>query len=136
MKVLMVILFLISATAKSETVIQLHTVSYHIDRTVNYNEENYGIGVRLYKMGNFYHYKNIGFYKNSEYKTSKYIGIGWQWKVGEFNLGINAGIITGYSLGEYLPYIVPTINYKRVTLVVVPYPSPVYNITIDILKFN
>jgi len=115
-----------------DTVIQLHTVSYHINREANYNETNLGIGVRYYTTKD--QYIIAGTYKNSEYNQSNYVGYGWEFG-DEFKLGLSAGLITGYNLGDVLPYIVPVISYKGVSLVFVAYPEATTHLTIDIMRF-
>ena len=129
---LIAILFFIMGASelRAETVIQLHTVSYHVNRAADFNEENLGIGFRHY--ADDVHYITAGTYKNSEYNQSNYAGYGWEWKQGDFKLGLSAGIITGYELGEVLPYVVPVIRYKAVSLIIAPYPEVAALLTIDL----
>jgi len=126
------ILLILSFPVFSETVIQLHTVSHHINREANYNESNYGLGIRHYITKG--RYLIAGTYKNSEYNLSNYAGYGWQFG-GELMLGVSVGLITGYSLGRVLPYVVPIINYKAVSLVFVAYPEATTHLIIDIARF-
>lgn len=128
-------LTVLSHNLKAETVIQLHTLSYHVNRAENFNEENYGIGVRHYVKDKYFNYVHAGTYKNSENNTSNYAGIGYEWPVGSFKLGIKAGVITGYSLGDVLPFIVPVVKYKNLSLVFAPYPEAVTHLTIDLMEF-
>lgn len=70
MKYLILIVFFIAGASelKAETVLQLHTLSYHQNRAANFNEENFGIGFRYYTKK--FNYVNTGIYKNSENSTS------------------------------------------------------------------
>lgn len=136
MKLLIVAIIILSVhTAEAETVLQLHAVSYHQNRAANYNEENYGIGIRHYVENKQFDYVNAGFYDNSENNTSKYIGIGYEWKVGIFKMGINAGVVDGYSLASTLPYVVPVISYENVSLTFAPYPEMVAHLSYDLAIF-
>jgi len=110
----------------------LHTVSYHQDRDANYNEANYGLGVRHNLDDN---YITGGFYDNSEDHTSAYVAYGWEWPYKGLKLGILAGLVTGYSMGNVLPFAVPVIRYKRAQLLIAPYPSAVVHLTIDVLRW-
>ena len=132
MKYIIAILFFIAGASEADTVIQLHTVSHHINREANYNESNYGLGIRHYTTKG--RYIIAGTYKNSEYNRSNYAGYGWEFG-NDFKLGISAGLITGYSLGKVLPYIVPIISYKGVSLVFVAYPEATTHLTIDLMRF-
>jgi len=126
----------INKTTYAETVLYVHTVSYHVNREVKYNENNYGLGLRHYVNQNDlkFQYLTIGTFKNSEYANSKYLGIGYEWG-DSIKFSIAAGIITGYKMQEILPFIIPTIRYKNVTLVIAPYPEVATNIVIDVYKF-
>ncbi len=130
MKYIVLILFFIAGASEAETVLYAHTSSYHVNRVANYNEINYGLGLRHNIANN--RYLTIGTYRNSEYAQSNYIGYGWQFTK---YLGLSAGIITGYKLGDILPYLIPTIKYKNLTLVVLPYPEAVIHLTIDFMRF-
>ena len=130
MKYIIVILFFIAGASEAETVLYAHTVSYHVNREANYNESNYGLGLRHYTTTD--RYITAGTYKNSEYNQSNYVGYGWEFTP---YLGLSAGLITGYKLHKVLPYIVPVIKYKSISLIVAPYPEAVIHLTIDIMEF-
>jgi len=122
--------------AMAETVIQVHTFSYHENRAANYNERNYGLALKSYVKDKQFDYVQVGGYKNSEYNTSNYVAIGYEWPVGKVTLGLKAGLITGYSMGNVLPFVVPVIKYKAVSVLFAPYPDAVVHLTIDVLTFN
>jgi len=131
-------LIILSHNLQAETVAFAHTVSYHVNRDIDFNEKNYGVGIRHYinteEEAN--KYITVGGYRNSEYNQTYYAGVGWEWPIGnDFQLGVVTGLITGYSLGDVLPYVVPIIKYKNISLVVAPYPEAVYHLTIDLVTF-
>jgi len=130
MKYIILIVFFVIGASEAETVLSLHSASYHANREANYNESNYGLAIRHYTTKD--RYLIAGTYKNSEFNQSHYAGYGW-----ELNkyLGLSAGIITGYELNNVLPYIVPVIRYQNISLVVAPYPEAVIHLTIDIMEF-
>lgn len=116
----------------------IHTFSYHADRDENYNEENFGLGYKHYLIdGNKNVSSHFGFFKNSEHRTSPYAGFSIEGN-GEVKIGINIGIIGGYHYGNkesVIPYIVPSIKYKAMNLIIAPYPKAVIHATFDILEF-
>ena len=126
------VLFIVSHNIKAETVIQLHTLSYHEERDENFNEVNFGVGLRHYEDDYFL---TGGAYKNSERNTSVYGGIGWE-KKGTISYGITAGLITGYQDKNVTPFILPFARYEKVSLIVVPYPKKVIHLTFDLLRFQ
>lgn len=129
--IILIVCFILGASElKADTVLSLHSVSYHVNRAANYNELNYGLGLRYYTTKG--RYIAAGTYKNSELNQSKYVGYGW-----EFNkyLGVSAGLVTGYDLGEVLPYFVPVLRYKNISLMFSSYPEAVTHLTIDIMRF-
>lgn len=122
--------------AKAETTVQLHTVSYHSNRAANYNEQNYGVGIRHYvDTAKPFSYATVGTYTNSERNTSTYVGIGWEWAVSVAKVGVSTGLITGYSTADVIPYVVFNIRYSRVTVVISPFIEPVLHVTVDLLTF-
>lgn len=131
MKYILIVFFIMGASElKAETILYAHTFSYHVNRDANYNEYNYGLGVRHYTTND--EYITAGTYKNSEFNQSNYVGYGW-----EFNeyLGLSAGVITGYKLRSVLPYVLPVFRYKSVSLIIAPYPEAVIHLTIDFMRF-
>jgi len=138
---LIIVSFYSDHANSGETIIQLHTVSQHYGENKGYgegnlfedwNEANLGVGIRDYSADGYLTY---GIYSNSIRKASAYIGYGWEMDVGDFKVGVVAGLITGYNLAEVLPYIVPVIRYDAVSIVVAPYPEPVVHIIVDILEW-
>jgi hypothetical protein len=88
--------------------------SYHTDRTADYNERNFGLGVelptsvdRLSIIG--------GFYKNSIYRYSGYVGPSWTpFQAGDFHFGGAAGLVSGYDTGtRVVPALIPTATWEH-----------------------
>lgn len=130
--IIFIVLFFSNIT-NAETIIQLHTFSYHINRTTDYNESNFGLGIKHYVKTD--EYISLGFYKNSEYDTSKYVGFGYNVYKSDISVNISYGIVMGYKSNNVLPYIIPVIKYKKVSLSFLLLPSPVVALSFDILEF-
>jgi hypothetical protein len=125
--------FLLGASElKADTVVFAHTVSHHVNQSANFNESNYGLGMRHYTTKD--RYITAGTYINSEYNRSNYAGFGWETK-GNLKLGLSVGLITGYSLLSVSPYIVPSIRHEGVSLIFLVYPEAVTHLTVDLIKF-
>lgn len=130
-KYILILAFIAGASeVPADTVLNLHTVSYHEDIASQYNNDNYGFGIRHY---NGINYTIFGMYKNSIRKQSFYVGRGLVWNYGDLDLVLTVGIITGYY--QTMPLVLPSIHYKNVGLVIVPYPKTVLHLTIDIMRW-
>lgn len=80
-------------------------MSYHFDKSKDFNEANPGIGYRSENglLG--------GVYRNSYNKPSVYAGKQYETSIGgPFNAGITMGGVTGYPAASVLPMIVPEIS--------------------------
>jgi len=130
-----VLFFALTYHVKAETYLQLHTLSYHSSRDANFNEANYGVGIRHYMKNEKFDYITVGLYRNSEFNQSVYSGAGWEWPINEFKVGLSAGLITGYKMNSVLPYVVANIRYKRLNIILSPFLEPVVHLTIDVMKF-
>lgn len=129
--ILLIVLFVAGASELKADVVYLHTVSHHAN-SASYNEANYGVGIRHYVEKD--RYFTVGTYENSEYTRSNYVGYGADFGSGDFKLGLSAGIVTGYSSLPVVPYLVPSLRYKRLSLMFVVYPEPVVHFTIDLTR--
>jgi hypothetical protein len=74
-------------------------LSYHFDRSKNYNETNLGLGAEALLAPD--HAVMAGFYKNSEREHSRYLGYQWRplhWQPGGVRVSAGVGIsaIDGY----------------------------------------
>jgi hypothetical protein len=68
-------------------------LSYHIDTNKHYNQDNWGLGVRLPKVDVL-----VGYYHNSDYKSSFYAVYEARWKLTDnLQVGAAAGGVTGYK---------------------------------------
>jgi hypothetical protein len=82
-----------------------------------------------------FNYVTIGVYKNSEFNTCLYSVVGGGGGKGDLKFGVSAGIITGYSLYKVLPFVVPNVRYKKLNIILAPYPSPVIHLSVDVVTF-
>jgi hypothetical protein len=77
----------------------VHTLSYHADRKTDYNEKNFGLGIRQHLTPDWS--LQIGVYPNSYRKTTIYgimqyrLGASWQ----GYYPGAFAGLASGYRQG-------------------------------------
>ena len=86
--------------------------SYHADRHADYNEKNWGLGLR-YKLDADHLSAVAGVYKNSLYKPSIYAGLAYtpiKWLT-DVNVGFLVGGVTGY-LEHAVPIFVPILMYQ------------------------
>jgi hypothetical protein len=100
--------------AVAETWVTATLASWHTDRTVKHNERNFGLGVEhdVWKDTRVVG----GFYKNSYYRQSQYVGALWlPLQANGFKLGVLLGAVTGYDrlVGPFQPTVLPTIMYER-----------------------
>ena len=90
------------------TEIIVHAISYHADRAADYNERNFGIGLRVpvsdrTKLA-------VGAYNNSLYRDSYYIGMSREMlRFSNVTVSIMAGIITGYQ-HTIMPVVAPEVT--------------------------
>jgi hypothetical protein len=74
-------------------------LSYHFDRSKNYNEGNWGLGAEALLAPD--HALMAGFYRNSERETSRYLGYQWRplhWQPAGVNVsaGLALSLLDGY----------------------------------------
>ena len=81
--------------AEAETELVVHTVSYHFDRSQEWNERNFGLGLR-HDHGDGYS-SQIGTYPNSYNRRTWYLIGQKEWPVMSFHAGVFAGAVTGYD---------------------------------------
>lgn len=132
------------ATAETEEVqsivVQLHGLSWHADRDANYNERNYGLGIRYYSEDSLWgsNYIAFGQYKNSEHSKSEYAGIGWQWPVKKYiTVGIAIGVVTGYKRSDIIPFVVPVVTlWDRIHITGVMIPTPTIEVSVDMVHYT
>jgi hypothetical protein len=88
------LIFFHPANAQTHSAV-LHTVSYHFDRSQNWNEQNYGIGYR-YQHNNHWSFQG-GFYDNSYGRWTRYAVVQHEWRIFGIQAGAFAGFVTGYN---------------------------------------
>ena len=103
----------------AENEVDFMCCSYHIDREAGYNERNVG-WLYKHKLGNHL-WVNAGQYKNSDYRTSRLIGLMYRHKLSQnWDLDIYADVLTGYNhpvighSGNSTLAVVPVLRYKEV----------------------
>lgn len=102
--------------------LEVHTASYHTDRSSDFNENNLGLGISYPILSSKYKV-TAGFYDNSYDKNSTYAGVSYGYDFCNTNfrceLGVTVGVITGYDedtrAAPIQPLAVPqfTIGYKN-----------------------
>jgi hypothetical protein len=100
--------------------------SYHFDQEQDFNPINIGFGVE-YQFSTAASF-TAGFYRNSYYQHSQYIGAYWQpISIGPFKLGMVAGAFNGYdntNNGGWFPAALPAISVEGdlfgLNLIVIP----------------
>ena len=110
-------LLLVWQDARSADMV-MHFGSKHIDNGAsdyNFNEKNLGIGVR-YPTGTNFSIRG-GIYDNSYNSNSVYFGGDWYTASNVLNLGVQAGLVTGYAGtpqggGTVTPYILPYVSIR------------------------
>jgi hypothetical protein len=103
--------------AAAETYVQINGVSVH-DRS-GFNGFNYGAGVehavtdRWTVAG--------GWYRNSEYRGSTYGYARYAvYKSGPWDIGVGAGVVTGYSSYKIAPMAFPEVCYSYLCAIAIP----------------
>lgn len=118
MKLLFVMLCIaLYSNVSAETYIQLNGVSVH-DRT-GFNSANYGAGIeqtitdRWSVAG--------GWYRNSVYRGSTYGYARYSvYKDGPWDIGIGAGVVTGYNNYKVAPMAFPEVCYSYLCAIAIP----------------
>lgn len=109
--IMAVVLSMCGTPAPAQTYVTASVASYHLDRSTHHNERNWGLGFEqgVYKDVRF----AAGFYRNSNYLDSTYIGIAWtplHW--GDFRAGVFGGEFTGYAIDAKWG-VLPVVSYER-----------------------
>lgn len=111
-----------SSTAKADTWLSATITSYHSDDTTSktstgkHNSQNFGLGFE-HDVDFVPHSRFVGgFYDNSFYKTSTYVGLSYMpWTVGPAKIGAMFGVVTGYDNNNVMPTILPTVSFEGKT---------------------
>lgn len=108
---------------KEERWINFGGISYHTNRSKDYNEFNYGLGFRHC----LYHHVDVayGWYHNSNNKDSLYFSVPLTVRMGRIGVGFVPGIVLGGYKQPVIPIAPPTASFrltKEMTLAVVYVP--------------
>ncbi len=105
---------IIEPSSKSELWINPGLVSYHFDRSKEFNSVNYGFGAE-YKLSSTTSL-TVGQYHNSYHNLTNYIGAFWQpIKVGPIQMGFVVGGFNGYTNtnnGGWFPAVLPAFSME------------------------
>jgi hypothetical protein len=116
MRIILLVFFLIS-NAVAETYIQLNGASVH--NRPGFNGFNYGAGIEQTITE---HWSVAGgWFRNSEYRSSAYAYARYAvYKDGPWDIGVGAGIVTGYESYTVAPSLFPEACYSYFCAVVLP----------------
>jgi hypothetical protein len=118
MKILLVTICMLFVNVSSaQTYIQINGVSVH-DRS-GFNGLNYGAGIEQAIAGRWT--VAGGWYRNSEYRGSTYGYARYAvYKDGPWDIGIGAGVVTGYNLYSVAPMAFPEVCYSYLCAIAIP----------------
>ena len=117
MKHLLFLLLFITSTAGAQSYVHINGISKH--NKSGYNEQNWGLGYEQTVTNSWS--VAVGNYKNSEYRDSIYAyGRYALYKKDQWNIGLNAGIVTGYLKQSVLPMVLPEVCYGWVCSMIIP----------------
>jgi len=117
MKHLLFLLLFITATANAESYLHLNGVSKH--NKSGYNEQNWGAGYEQSISKDWT--AAAGAYKNSEYRYSTYAYARYAlYKKDQWDIGVNIGMVTGYSGQQLVPVALPEVCYGWVCSMIIP----------------
>ena len=101
----------------AETYVQVNGASVH--NRPGFNEFNYGAGIEQTISKNW----TIagGWYRNSEYRSSTYGYARYSvYQDGPWDLGIGAGVVTGYNSYKVAPMAFPEVCYSYLCAIAIP----------------
>ena len=114
---LAILLAIFIGQASAETYIQINGVSVH--NRPGFNGFNYGAGIEHVVADRWT--VAGGWFRNSEYRGSAYAyGRYAVYKSGPWNIGIGAGLVTGYNSYTVAPALFPEACYSYFCVVALP----------------
>jgi hypothetical protein len=111
------LIFFLTSTACAETYVQLNGISVH--NRPGFNEFNYGAGIEQTVTDRW----SVagGWFRNSEYRGSTYAYARYAvYKNGPWNIGVAAGLVTGYESYTVAPFLFPEACYSYFCAVALP----------------
>jgi hypothetical protein len=97
LKTVLLAALLVASVAHAEQRIVLHQISYHFDRSHDWNEVNPGLGYQRTTDALPGGYWQVGAYRNSVRRNTVYAIVGSEpLSVGDWRFGVFAGVATGY----------------------------------------
>jgi hypothetical protein len=116
-KIFIVLLILLSINAQAETYLQLNGASIHTK--TGFNGFNYGAGVEQTVSENWT--VAGGWYRNSDYRGSAYAYARYSvYKEGLWDIGVGAGLATGYEPYTVAPTMFPEVCYGYLCAIALP----------------
>lgn len=101
----------------AETYVQINGASVH-DRS-GFNGINYGAGIE-HAVSTRWSVAG-GWYRNSEYRGSTYAYARYAvYKSGPWNIGVGAGVVSGYNSYKVMPMAFPEVCYSYVCAITIP----------------
>jgi uncharacterized membrane protein len=101
----------------AETYVQINGASVH-DRS-GFNSFNYGAGIE-HTVADRWSVAG-GWYRNSEYRGSTYGYARYAvYKSGPWNIGVGAGVVSGYNSYKVMPMAFPEVCYSYVCAITIP----------------
>jgi hypothetical protein len=117
MKILIFIFFLFFNLAQAETYVQINGVSVH-DKP-EFNGFNYGAGIEHAVADRWT--VAVGWFRNSEYRGSAYGYARYAvYKDGPWDIGVGAGVVSGYNSYKVMPMAFPEVCYSYVCAITIP----------------
>ena len=103
--------------AQAET--WLHVAGTSTHSRSGYNEQNLGLGLEWQAEPRWS--AAIGFYRNSEYRTTAYaLGKYQWWKKDQLAINLNVGAATGYSMAPLVPVVLPEVCWHWTCFMIMP----------------
>jgi hypothetical protein len=118
MKLLIAMLMVVTSSATpAETYVQLNGISVH--NRPGFNEFNYGAGIE-HAVAERWTVAG-GWFRNSEYRGSAYAYARYAvYKDGPWDIGVGAGLVTGYESYTVAPSLFPEACYSYFCVVALP----------------
>lgn len=121
---------LFNDTEAAEAYVELHGASRHFLTESEYNEQNYGVGIRVERKDGTA--VMAGVYRNSYDHTSLYASVGQYMRRGPLQVGFEAGLVTGYPMGAAVPVGCLSAKMGPVRVRLLPIDTPVMSVSLEV----